>query len=225
MTLDGHGGMSLDVDLCAGCHVLWFDRFESLRLSPGATLKIFGVIGEQSEATRRPVAELLRCPRCSSRLRLTNDLQRNTRFRYWSCSRSHGRLITFFDFLREKDFIRPLSATQVEELRRHVLSVNCSNCGAPVDLAKGSSCGHCGSPLSMLDMKQAERVVARLREAAQPRTVDPSLPLELARARREVEAAFATTGGASNIWHDTSSFGIVEAGLAAMARWLKKCAS
>ena len=45
----------------------------------------------------------------------------------------------------------------------------------------------------MLDLKQAGALVAELREADHAaRTVDPALPLELARARREVDAAFAS---------------------------------
>ena len=54
-----------------------------------------------------------------------------------------------FDFLREKNFVRPLSADQLTALRQNVQSVNCSNCGAPIDLAKTSACGHCGSPLEV----------------------------------------------------------------------------
>ena len=58
---------------------------------------------------------------------------------------------------------------QLEELRHEVQIVNCSSCGAPIDLAAGSACGHCKSPVSMLDMKQPEALLAQLREAAQPK--------------------------------------------------------
>ena len=126
------------------------------------------------------------------RLLVTYDQQRNTQFQYLRCPRDHGRLITFVDFLREKDFIRPLSAQQIGELRRGVQVVNCSNCGASIDLTKHTACAHCGSALSMLDMKQAGALVSELRESEQQaRSIDPALPLELERARREVEAAFA----------------------------------
>jgi hypothetical protein len=222
MTLDGHVGTSLDIDICERCQAFWFDRHESLRLAPVATLKLFTLIGERSEARQGRLADLLKCPRCSMRLRPTHDLQGNTRFRYWRCPMRHGRLITFFDFLREKKFIRPLTARQIDELREHVQAVNCSNCGAPIDLAQSTSCGHCRSPLSMLDLKQTKEVVAQLQAASQPTVVDPSLPLELARARREVDSAFASMGGDAVWWRDASSFGVVEAGLSAVARWLRK---
>jgi hypothetical protein len=126
-------------------------------------------------------------------------------------------LTSFFDFLREKDFIRPLSREQVEELRRSIDAVNCSNCGAPVDLARGSDCGHCGSPLSMLDLEQTGRLVAQLREADRTgKPVDPTLPLEMERARREVEVAFASFQKEPEWTVD------VGAGLTALARWLAK---
>jgi hypothetical protein len=135
----------------------------------------------------------------------------------------HGRLISFFDFLREKDFIRPLTPQQIAELRENVGSVNCANCGGPVDLSKGAVCLHCGTPLSMLDMKQAEKLVAQLQKAEdrahQP--IDPTLPIELERVRRETERSFAAFPG-DPIWlGDVSSTGLVGAGLMTLARWLK----
>ena len=150
-------------------------------------------------------------------------MQRTTRFEYLSCPNRHGRLMTFFDFLKEKDFIRPLSAQQIAELRRNVQMVNCSNCGGPIDLARGSDCPHCGSPLSMLDMSQAETLVAQLRAAdrtGQP--VDPALPLALARARREADSAFGGQPGDSAWLQDGTSFGLVGAGLTALVRLLHR---
>ena len=155
---------------------------EDLRLAPGAILSLFRLIGE-APPRQTHLTDNLHCPRCQSRLCDTHDIQRNTRFRYWRCERGHGRFITFFDFLREKDFVRPLTTQQIEELRQQVQSVNCSNCGAPVDLARGSTCTHCGSPLSMLDMHQASRAIETLQKAAAPKPIDPALPLELLRQR------------------------------------------
>ena len=58
----------------------------------------------------------MQCPRCRGRLRLTHDRQRNTSFTYLRCRNGHGRLTTFFDFLREKDFVKPLTAQQLADL-------------------------------------------------------------------------------------------------------------
>jgi hypothetical protein len=221
-TLDGHLGRPVTIDLCHSCQAFWFDTRESLSLTPGSTLTLFRIIGEHA-AHPQATADTAKCPRCRARLRHTHDMQRDTRFQYFACPKGHGRLTSFFDFLKEKNFIRPLSAQQIAELRRNVQTVNCSNCGAPVDLSKGTACEHCGSPLSMLDMKQAEALVSQLRKA-EDRTrqpVDPSLPLELARARRDVEASFSKLEGHGGWLGPDSSNDLVWAGLNAIARWMK----
>jgi hypothetical protein len=149
-------------------------------------------------------------------------MQRSTRFEYLNCPNGHGRLISFFDFLREKDFIRPLTPHQIAQLRENVGSVNCANCGGPVDLAKGAACSHCGTALSMLDMTQAETLIAQLQRADQPnKAVDPALPLELARARRQTDHAFAALPQDSFWIEGGGSLGLVGAGLAALGRLLK----
>jgi hypothetical protein len=222
LTLEGHGGTAVAIDVCSGCQAFWFDKYESLQLSPGSTLRLFTLIGERSPTGKTALPALLRCPRCAARLAPTHDMQRNAPFQYWRCVNDHGRLITFFDFLREKNFIRPLSPQQVAELRQNVQTVNCSNCGGSIDITTAATCPHCGSPLSMLDMKQAEQLVSQLKHAAEPRPIDPSLPLELARARHEVEASFASLESGEDWWKDVSSSGLVEAGVGAVARWLRK---
>jgi DNA-directed RNA polymerase subunit RPC12/RpoP len=222
LTLEGHSGATVTVDLCEACQAFWFDAYESLQLSPGSTLKLFTRIGELSKATKPAISPVLRCPRCQSHLLPTHDRQRDTPFDYWRCDHGHGRFITSFNFLREKNFIKPLSAPELEELRRNVQTVTCSNCGGPVDVTQGSTCPHCGSPLSIVDMKQAQTLVSQLRDAASPKPIDPLLPLNLARARREVEEAFAAFDHQNDTWwRDASSTGLVEAGFAALARWIK----
>src|SRR5438552_3194431 len=214
LILEGRLDTKVDIDLCGDCRGFWFDHYESLRLSAGATLKLFTLMATPGTAGR-PLPPTMRCPRCSDRLTVTHDMQNSTRFQYWQCPQSHGRFITFLEFLREKDFIRPLTPQQIAELRQNVQTVNCSNCGGPIDLAKESVCPHCGSALSMLDMKQMERMVAHLKEVELPRPVDPALPLTLQKVKLDAERDFAgiTSGGGSQ--------SLVEAGLRLVVRWLK----
>ena len=226
-TFDAHLGRRVTIDICHACQSFWFDARESATLTPGSTLSLFRIIGEKIGRPERSDADLAKCPRCKARLRRTHDIQRTTKFEYLSCPHAHGRLTTFFDFLREKDFIRPLTPQQIEDLRRNVQSVNCANCGAPVDLTIGAVCGHCGSPLSMLDLKQAERLVAQLQKAEdrahQP--IDPSLPIELERVRRQTERAL-TGYRDDDLWStvvsSSSDLSLVSAGLNLVARWLKR---
>ena len=158
-------GRELSIDLCKPCQSFWFDGHESLQLSPGATLSLFRLIGEHVARPEMREGDVAKCPRCASALRRTHDMQRSTRFEYVKCPHEHGRLISFFDFLKAKDFIKPLTTSELAELRQHIQMVNCSNCGGPIDLARQSSCPHCSAPLSMLDMKQAEKLVEQLRNA------------------------------------------------------------
>lgn len=221
-TLDGRLGRSMEIDACPACQAFWFDRHESLQLSPRATLQLFRLIGEQTGARQHSLASVTKCPTCAAQLVQTNDMQRNVSFQYRRCPHGHGRLTTYFDFLREKNFVRPLSPAQIEELRRNVASVNCSNCGAPIDLNTASACGHCGSPLSMLDLQQAGDVIEQLQKAdATDRPIDPALPLRLEQARRQVDIAFAEMARQPTGFGAASSTDLVGAGLALLARWLK----
>lgn len=164
-TLDTHADRAVVVDVCAPCQSLWLDGRENLQLTPGATLALLRVISEHIAKPQRTDADTAKCPRCRGRLRKTQDMQRTTRFEYLRCPNGHGRLMTFFDFLKEKDFVRPLTPLQVGALRKNIQIVNCSNCGAPIDLAHGSVCAHCASPRSMLDLNHAETLITQLREA------------------------------------------------------------
>lgn len=222
-SLDGRNGHPIEIDFCAPCQVFWFDEHESLRLSPRATLTLFRLIGEQADQPRRALSPVLKCPRCTAHLRLTHDRQRNVPFQYQRCPHGHGRLTTHFDFLREKNVVRPLAAEQLEQLRTHVQNVNCSNCGGPVDLASGSTCTHCGSPLSIVDLGQADATIARLQQADNPSAEpDPLLPLRLAAARRDVERSFAELGRGAEHPAGLLSVDLVSAGLRVLSDWLKR---
>jgi hypothetical protein len=219
--LDGHLGRRVTIDICMECQAFWFDERESLQLSPAATLQLFRLIGEGAHASKTPVSPFCKCPRCGLRLIPAHDLQRTTHFEYRRCPMQHGRFITFFDFLREKDFIRPLSPSQVEDLKRTLQTIHCANCGASIDLRQTSTCAHCGSPLSMLDMQQAASLVQQLRDAAVGATkVDPALPLRLEEARREVSASFANFDQEPTWYRDVAATDLVRAGMSAIARWL-----
>src|SRR5688572_8896849 len=109
MTLDGHQGKSVAIDRCTPCQAFWFDQYESLQLSPAATLGLLQLIGEDKPVGPVSLGKEMRCPRCEVRLQPTQDMQRNTRFNYFRCVHRHGRFIRYFEFLREKDFIRNLS--------------------------------------------------------------------------------------------------------------------
>lgn len=153
------------LDICWDCHAIWFDQFESTSLAPTSVIELFRLIHDHRDKPARPLADSMTCPACPSRLVFTQDLQKTNRINYHRCPNGHGRLSTFFQFLREKQFVRTLSPLEIETLRATVKQVRCSGCGAPVDLGKDPACGYCRSPISVLDPDAVEKALSGLSEA------------------------------------------------------------
>ena len=164
----------LDLDICFDCQVIWFDQYESAQLTPGAVLELFRQIHEHEPREERRMPAGARCPECLKALVYTQDLQRTNRIAYHRCPDGEGRLSTFFQFLREKNFVRSLSPGEIEQLRATVAQVRCSSCGAPVDLARDTACAFCRASISILDADAVRRTVEELGEAERQRQrVDP----------------------------------------------------
>lgn len=169
-----HGDVVLDI--CWDCRAIWFDKFESTQLAPAAVIALFRRIHEHREQITQAYADIMRCPRCDATLVLTHDRLRNNRIRYHRCPKGHGRLTAFMQFLREKEFVRTLSATEIETLKATVSQVRCSSCGAVINLERDAACGYCRSPLAILDATAVEKSLAALveieRKRAEPSTAD-----------------------------------------------------
>jgi hypothetical protein len=217
LTFEGQLGADVDLDLCWACQAIWFDHLEDVRLSRTGTLNLFRAMGERTQMSPSAVREPLKCPRCGSHLRLTHDRQRNTPFRYWRCPHDEGRLITFVDFLREKDFVRPVSPQQLAELRQTIRTINCSNCGAPIDLVHDTVCQHCGSPISILDVKQIQQLADPGGAAGVTAAAPAATPADGPDIAALFDALRTTDERTTPI---PSWFGLVEAGLRLVARWL-----
>ena len=177
---------TLVVDLCELCQALWFDPMESPQLSPQATLELFRAINDARPDVRTTLPQHMLCPRCDSPLAQTQDLQHTTRFSYYRCPRGHGRLTPFFQFLREKNFIRPIPREELERLKSLVRIIRCSSCGAPIDLAKSTACEFCRAPIAILDPEAASLAVRELTTAGA--RVSPSLD-DAGRAAAAIVAA------------------------------------
>ena len=162
VVLQGVLGADVVVDVCRSCRAFWFDPYETLHLTPAATIELFRLMAEGAGGGGPFPAES-HCPKCGSRLLLTHDRQRNTPFVYWRCDQGHGRFTPFVEFLKEKDFVRQLTPHQLAELRRMIGVIHCSGCGAPIDLAHDTVCGHCGAAISMLDVQRLAEAVSNSR--------------------------------------------------------------
>jgi len=155
-----HGKVQLDI--CFACHGIWFDQYESAQLTPGSVIDLFRTIHEHRDQPPRPLGDSLKCPTCRDRLALTNDFQRTNRIAYYRCPRGDGRLSTFFQFLREKEFVRDLTVGEIERLKATVKQVRCSSCGAPVSLNRDAQCGYCRAPISILDAAAVKKTLSEL---------------------------------------------------------------
>ena len=151
VALEGHYGQPVICDLCAHCHLVWFDEFESVRLSGLGWVSLLRQM--QAAASQSPgvLAPRLACPRCAAALKPVHNLTRFGRFAALECPRKHGHLQTFSLLLAERGLVRPLSANDLKTLASEHRPACCLNCGSAI--AAGSErCDHCDSPLVVIDM-------------------------------------------------------------------------
>jgi hypothetical protein len=169
-----HGSLRpIEIGACVACNLFWFDDSASVRLTPKAVLGLFQFIGQAGSA-QKAIAANFRCPRCAVALAPIHDLQRTTRFTYWRCPRDEGQLITFNQFLRQKNFIRTPSPAELARLRDTVRQITCSQCGAPIDLATDSACTHCRATVALVDPDGVAKALRDLTAGmAAPAPADP----------------------------------------------------
>lgn len=212
LAVERREGGVVTLNLCFPCQVIWFDAFQSEQLSQGGTIEVFKTLHNERAATRNTLPALLACPICQARLSLTHDLQHTTHFTYFRCQFGHGRLTPFFQFLLEKNFVRPVTGAELAALKAKVKSVNCSNCGAPVDLEHDSACPYCGSPVSILD-PVAISTVAQQPEPAQAQMQSVDVDRLVDALRMQAPQDSATPGVVGDL---------VIAGLSALTMFLAK---
>jgi Zn-finger nucleic acid-binding protein len=215
--LEGQYGRDVVVDLCSACNGVWLDGMESHQLAPAGTLALFRQMAAHA-GQAQPLSERKPCPRCGVRLRAGIDRQRSTAFEVFACPKGHGRYMTFLAFMRAKNFVRDLTVTEVNQLRRHIRTVKCVSCGASVDITKESVCQQCGTAIAMLDPDQLQRTVAELEAADQRRqNADPTLPFRLAEERLRTERVFAALAAHARTSPATQSWTLVDTGLRSLA--------
>ena len=169
-----HEEGTVRVDLCFGCAGIWFDHLASVQLAPGAVISLFKEIYAHKDDARRPRESHLQCPRCDDALVQSFDLSKSGRFSYFRCVGGDGRFTPFFQFLREKQFIRTLNPAELQRVRAEVRQITCSECGAPIDLEHSSECKYCHAPVSFLDPEAVEKAVKLWSAAEERRHLGPT---------------------------------------------------
>jgi len=177
--LERSDGRAETINLCFPCRVIWFDQGESGPLAPQAVMKLFQAIHTHRGTGQRPLPQRLRCPRCTVPLELTHDLVKTGRLTYYRCLHGHGRLSSFFQFLREKQFVRDLSPAELTRVRAEIREVRCSSCGGPIDLQRDASCPYCGAAISVLDRDAVDKAVRMWTDAQAKRASAPQSAIQV----------------------------------------------
>jgi len=160
LALPGHYGRRVELDLCAGCDLIWFDTTETAELSGPALLDLIGRMALSHALPHRNLRPDAACPRCSGGLRMVQNQSRWGRSSELLCERRHGAYQSFAQFLQAKGLLRPMSRLDRTRLLRDRGRIDCVNCGAAVAL-EDEFCSFCRSVPSLLD-------VARLARALDP---------------------------------------------------------
>jgi Zn-finger nucleic acid-binding protein len=191
-TLPAQYGGEVEIDFCFGCHGLWFDQMENLKLSPAAVATVFKAMHQHRDAPRTPLAPRLACPTCHDPLVQGFDVVKSGRYITHRCASRHGRFSGFSSFMIEKGFVRQLTRPEIADIAAKVGAIHCSACGAPVDLRKEDACSHCRTALSLLDPQAVERALQTYAQApAQPAwgsagdVADAIVALETERSRQQ----------------------------------------
>jgi len=160
LALPGHYGRPVELDVCAGCHLVWFDLTESARLTGPALLDLIGTMARSQTLPHELLRAEANCPRCSSGLKTVHNRTRWGESLQLECRNRHGAYQSFAQFLQEKGLLRPMSRLDRVQVLARQSHIDCVNCGAAIG-ADDAACPHCRSVPSLLD-------VARLARALDP---------------------------------------------------------
>lgn len=163
--LEAHYGQQVATDICPRCHFVWFDEFESVRLSGLGWVALLRRMQAAMAAGAGPMRPALACPRCGIALKPVHNLTRYGRFAALECPARHGHLHTFSLLLAERGLVRPMGRQDFQTLQAEGRAACCLNCGGPID-ALSEQCSYCSSPLVVLDMPRL--MTALLMRHAEP---------------------------------------------------------
>lgn len=172
-TLPGKLHRPIVLDLCFACQGIWFDKWESYQIAPEGIVELFRTLHEHRDDPRHPLSDWLCCPRCDEKLIKGLDVVKSGRFTYHRCPQEHGRFTIFGQFMIEKGFVRQLSQNEINTLAARIGTVNCTGCGAPVDIRTESACTHCRAPIAILDPNAVQQALENYADTQRRRIDDP----------------------------------------------------
>lgn len=158
--LAGHYGRTVEIDLCAPCHLVWFDAIESARLAGPGLLDLIGAMALAQGLAHTPLQPSPPCPRCQGAVRTVFNQTRWGKSQQLECLHRHGAYQSFAQFLSEKGLLRPMNSADRQRAQQLPGGLHCVNCGGEIG-QHDSACPWCGGVPSLLD-------VARLAQALDP---------------------------------------------------------
>jgi predicted nucleic acid-binding Zn ribbon protein len=177
ISLAGHYGSAVDLDLCESCDLIWFDDVETARLSGTGMLELIDRMARAYDLPFEPLRPAVACPRCTRPLQLVHNQTRWGRSVQLQCVRRDGAYQSFAEFLEEKGLLRPMSRPDRARQLRDKGRIDCVNCGGAVGL-DDALCPYCRSVPSLLD-------IARLVHALDPEGTLPAHAVPTVPARQE----------------------------------------
>ena len=160
LALQGHYGRALELELCAPCHLVWFDSIEAAQLAGPSLQKLVGEMAAAQTLAHTPMRPQMACLRCRGPLRTVHNPSRFGSSLQLECAQRHGAWQSFGQFLQQKGLVRPMSSVDRHRALQRDGAIHCVNCGGGIGQAD-TECPWCTSVPAVVD-------VARLASALDP---------------------------------------------------------
>ena len=160
LDLAGHYGRRVEIDLCEGCHLVWFDTVETARLAGPGLLDLIGHMAAAQQLPHQALRPGLGCARCQSPVRTVHNQSRWGRSMQLECGsvHKHGAYQSFAQFLSEKGLTRPMSSADRAQLLQRDGGLHCINCGSGLD-GQATECPWCCSVPAVVDIARLARAL------------------------------------------------------------------
>ena len=160
LALLGHYGRAMELELCAPCHLVWFDSIEAAHLAGLSLLALVGEMASTQTLAHTALRPQLCCLRCRGPVRTVHNPSRFGASLQLECALRHGAWQSFAQFLQQKGLVRPMSLADRHRALQRDGTLHCVNCGGSIGQTD-TLCPWCTSVPAVVD-------VARLALALDP---------------------------------------------------------
>jgi hypothetical protein len=164
LSLTGHYGRQVEVDVCDPCCLIWFDDVESVRIAKPGIAELVRVVHAamakgEGHGGAASLAARQQCPVCRAALRQVYNASRYGRTSQLQCPNGHGYYQSYILYLAEKGYLRPVIWADIRALAESARELFCSNCGGVLELRPQEACPYCRSAIAVLDPARLSEAV------------------------------------------------------------------